>query len=59
MIVVGSQQHASVSLGRICSENCTCCCTEIEVDDHIFFYLTANGEVATAVPNFKGGHGSL
>ena len=26
-----SQQHASVSQGRICSENSTCCHTEIEV----------------------------
>ena len=26
-----SQQHASVSQGRICSDNCTCCHTEIEV----------------------------
>ena len=28
-----SQQHASVSEGRICSDNCTCCHTEIEVAD--------------------------
>ena len=25
------QQHASVSQGRICSDNCTCCHTETEV----------------------------
>ena len=31
-----SQQHASVSQGRICSDNCTCCHTEIEVADHTF-----------------------
>ena len=30
-----SQQHASVSQGRICSDNCTCCHTEIEVADKI------------------------
>ena len=34
-----SQQHASVSQGRICSDNCTCCHTEIEVADPTF-YLT-------------------
>ena len=34
-----SQQHASVSQGRICSENMTCCHTEIEVADQTF-YLT-------------------
>ena len=34
-----SQQHPSVSQGRICSDNCTCCHTEIEVADQTF-YLT-------------------
>ena len=34
-----SQHHASVSQGRICSDNCTCCHTEIEVADPTF-YLT-------------------
>ena len=34
-----SQQHASVSQGRICSDNFTCCYTEIEVADQTF-YLT-------------------
>ena len=34
-----SQQHASVSQGWICSDNFTCCHTEIEVADQIF-YLT-------------------
>ena len=33
------QQHASVSQGRICSDNLTCCHTEIEVADPTF-YLT-------------------
>ena len=34
-----SQQQASVSRGRICSDNFTCCHTEIEVADQTF-YLT-------------------
>ena len=34
-----SQQHASVSQGRICSDNFACCHTEIEVADQTF-YLT-------------------
>ena len=34
-----SQQHASVFQGRICSDNLTCCHTEIEVADPTF-YLT-------------------
>ena len=34
-----SQQHVSVSQGRICSDNFTCCHTEIEVADPTF-YLT-------------------
>ena len=34
-----SQQHASVSQGRICSDNFTCCHTEIEVADPTL-YLT-------------------
>ena len=32
-----SQQHASVSQGRICSDNLTCCHTEIEAADQTFF----------------------
>ena len=31
-----SQQHASVSQGRICSDNLTCCHTEVEVADQTF-----------------------
>ena len=34
-----SQQHVCVSQGRICSDNFTCCHTEIEVADQTF-YLT-------------------
>ena len=36
---LASQQHASVSQGRICKDNFTCCHTEIEVADQTF-YLT-------------------
>ena len=36
---LASQQQASVSQGRICSDNFTCCHTEIEVADQTF-YLT-------------------
>ena len=31
-----SRQHASVSQGRICSDNFTCCHTEIEIADQTF-----------------------
>ena len=31
-----TQQHASVSQGRICSDSCTCCHTEIDVADQTF-----------------------
>ena len=41
-----SQQHASVSQGRICSDNFTCCHTEIEVADQIF-YLTKSQYIDT------------
>ena len=34
-----SQQHASVSQGRVCTDNFTCCHTEIQVADQTF-YLT-------------------
>ena len=36
-----SQQHASVPQGRICSDNCTCCHTKIEVADQPF-HLTSH-----------------
>ena len=42
LLLVGcltSQQHASVSRGRIFSDNFNCCHTEIEVTDQTF-YLT-------------------
>ena len=41
-----SQQHASVSQGRICSDNFTCCHTEIEVADQTF-HLTQSQYSAT------------
>ena len=34
-----SQQHASVSQGRICSDSCTCCHTEIEVADQTSYLI--------------------
>ena len=34
-----SQQHAIVSQGRICSDNCTCCHTDIEVADQTFHLI--------------------
>ena len=40
LLLVGcitSQQHASVSQGRIFSDNCTCCHSEIEVADQTFY----------------------
>ena len=33
---LASQQHTGVSQGRICSDKCTCCHTEIEVADQTF-----------------------
>ena len=33
-----SQQHASVSQGGICSDNFTCCHTEIEVADQTVYF---------------------
>ena len=33
-----SQQHASVSQGRICSDNLTCCHTEVKVADQTFHF---------------------
>ena len=64
-----SQQQASVSQGRICSDKSMCCHTEIELADQTF-YLTQSqyadtrptspsadpvtpGKVATGVPIFK------
>ena len=41
-----SQQHASVSQGRICSDNCMCCHAETEVS-HQTFCLTQSQYIGT------------
>ena len=43
-----SQQHASVSQGRICTDNFTCCHSEIAVVDQIF-YLTQSQYIDTGL----------
>ena len=43
------QQHASVSQGRICTDNFTCCHTEIEVADPTF-YLTQSSILTRGRP---------
>ena len=43
-----SQQQANVSQGRICSDNFTCCHTEIEVADQTF-YLTQSQHTDTGL----------
>ena len=64
-----SQQHASVSRGRICSDNFTCCRSETEVSDQTFHHSHSQytetgptspsadpitpGRVATGVPILK------
>ena len=45
-----SQQHASVSQGRICTDNFTCCHTEIEVTDPTF-HLTQSQYTDTGPTN--------
>ena len=54
-----SQQQASVSQGRICSDKCTCCHTEIEVAHQTFFltqsqYTDARPTSPTADPIIPG-----
>ena len=46
-----SQQHANVAWGRICSDICTCCHTEIEVTDQTC-YLTQSqySDTVQAIP---------
>ena len=41
-----SQQHASVSQGRICSDKCMCCHTELKVADQTF-HLTQSQYIDT------------
>ena len=45
-----SQQHARVSQGQICLDNCMCCHTEIEVPDQTF-YLTQSKYTDTVPTN--------
>ena len=47
-----SQQHASTSQGRICSDNFTCRHTEIEVAD-LTFYHTQLQYTDSGVPILK------
>ena len=42
------QQHASVSQGRICSDNCTCCHTETEAADQTFYLTQSQHTVPTS-----------
>ena len=53
-----SQQHASVSQGRIYSDNFTCCHTEIEVEDQTFHLTqsqyTDTGPAVPALTLFVG-----
>ena len=39
LLVCWFQQHASVSQGRICSDKCTCCHTEIEVAGQTYYLI--------------------
>ena len=54
-----SQQHASVSQGRICSDNFTCCHTEIEVADHTFHLtqsqFTDTGQTSRSADSIMSG----
>ena len=45
-----SQQHASVCQGRICSDNCACCHTEIEVADQTFYLTVSVEDTGRPVP---------
>ena len=47
MLAYTSQQQASVSQGRICSDNFTCCHTEIEAADQTFISPSHSIETAT------------
>ena len=50
-----SQQHASVSQGWICSDNCTCCHTDIEIADQTF-YLTQSQYTDTGPTSLSADH---
>ena len=46
-----SQQHASVSQGRICSDNFTCCHTQIEVADPTFYLTQSQYDTGPTSPS--------
>ena len=54
-----SQQHASVSQGRFCEDNFTCCHTEIEAADQTFYLTqsqyTDNGLTSPSADPIKPG----
>ena len=45
-----SQQQARVSQGRICSDNFTCCHTEIEVAEQTFYLTQSHSTLTTGRP---------
>ena len=56
---LSSQQHAIAPQGRICSDNCTCCHTEIEVADQTFYLTqsqyTDTGQTSLSADNIMPG----
>ena len=44
---ITSPQHANVSQGWTCSDNCTCCHTEIEVADQTFNFTSPSHSILT------------
>ena len=54
-----SLQHSSVSQGRICSDNFTCCHTEIEVAERTFhltqLQYTDSGPASPSIDNISPG----
>ena len=53
-----SQQHASVSQGRICSDSCTCCHTEIQATDQtcstsLSYSILTPGRPVTALTLYR------
>ena len=57
VVCLTSQQQASVSQGRVCSDKFTCCHTEVEVADQTF-YLTQS-QCNDAGPTSPSAHGSV
>ena len=49
LVVQHPQQHASVSQGQICSDNCTCCHTEIEVADQTFHFIQSHSTLGAGI----------